>query len=148
MKGLLIEDDPSKAKKIQEWINVHFEFISLKLEGSYQTGLNAIFNSDYDFILLDMSLSNYDQTKGSFSGKPKMFGGSDILKEMRRYGKKSIVKVITQYNEFDGGLISMAELDQTLKKKYPDLYDGYIVFIAKQTAWEVSLREFINSIRK
>jgi CheY-like chemotaxis protein len=88
MKGLLIEDEPSKAKKIVKWFKKEMSNIEIQLESSYQTGLKAIFSANFDFILLDMSLSSYVQYKGNFSGKPKVFGGSDILKEMRRHGKK------------------------------------------------------------
>lgn len=146
MKGLLIEDDTAKADKIAELISSEFPDFSLNTVMSYQSGINEILEVDYDFILLDMSLPTYDQIKGNFSGKPKGFGGEAILKEMRRYKRKSIVKVITQYNEFDGGLISMRELDAQLYTNYPGLYHGYIVYIAKHTEWEEELFKFLKSL--
>jgi hypothetical protein len=54
--------------------------------------------------------------------------------------------VVTQYNEFDGGSISMNELDAELKKKYPHLYHGYILFNARETNWEDEIREFITTL--
>lgn len=146
MIGLLIEDDSAKANNIISVVNENFPSISLDMEMSYQSGINKIFENAYDFVLLDMSLPSYDQVKGSFSGKPKGFGGADILKEMRRYGKKSTVMVVTQYNEFDGGLISMADLDGTLKKTYPGLYRGYIVYNARRNDWKDSLITFLNTL--
>jgi len=94
-----------------------------------------------------MSLPTYDQGNGSFGGKPKGFGGSNILKEMRRYGKNAAVKVITQYNEFDGGSVSMEELDEQLQKTYPSLYKGYILYAAKRTDWQKKLCDFISSCK-
>jgi CheY-like chemotaxis protein len=148
MKGLIVEDDSAKASKISELINANFAEVELNLAMSYQSGINEILEVDYDFILLDMSLPTYDQIKGNFSGKPKGFGGEAILKEMRRYQRKSIVKVITQYNEFDGGLISLHNLNDQLKLNYPGLYYGYIVYIAKRTEWENELIEFLSKIVK
>ncbi|RFZ90100.1 hypothetical protein D0C36_22935 [Mucilaginibacter conchicola] len=145
MNGLLVEDDQTKANKIIDIINEKCPGVNLSLESSYQNGLNAIFNYPFDFILLDMSLPTYDQINGNFSGKPKGFGGSNILKEMRRYGKTAVVKVITQYNEFDG-TVSMKDLDAELKTTYPTLYRGYITYAAKRTEWVEELCEFIKSM--
>jgi hypothetical protein len=66
---------------------------------------------------------------------------------MKRYKKTSEVKVITQYNEFDGGSISIVDLDSELKEKYPNLYKGYIYYKSGQTDWQEHLNQFINSIR-
>lgn len=146
MRGLLIEDDTAKANKIAELIAEHFPQIQLNQAISYQSGINEILEYEYDFILLDMSLPTYDQINGNFSGKPKGFGGEAILKEMRRYKRNSIVKVITQYNEFDGGLISMQELDAQLKTNYSELYKGYIVYVAKHTEWQDELISFLQTV--
>jgi hypothetical protein len=146
MNGLLIEDDPAKALKVLDWISEFFPLYEMEHRLSYKTGLDAIFNNTYDFILLDMSLPTYDQGDGSFSGKPKGFGGRDIMKEMKRHKKISKVKVFTQYNDFDGGSISMAELDEQLKEKYSAIYQGYISYNSKQTDWQVELLEFLEQL--
>lgn len=147
MRGLLIEDDPEKATIILNYIKENFSDCNMKYVLSYQSGLKEIFTAEFDFILLDMSLPSYDQGSGNFSGKPRNFGGRDILKEMKRYGKFSTVKIITQYNEFDGGLISIKDLDFQLKQKYPSLYKGYIYYKSNRTDWEKELDDFINNIK-
>ncbi|GAB3713868.1 response regulator [Flavobacterium koreense] len=146
MNGLLVEDDPEKAMEILNYIKENFSNCQMTYRLSYQSGLKEIFNMDFDFILLDMSLPSYDQGAGSFSGKPRNFGGREILKEMKRYKKSSIVKIITQYNEFDGGLLSLKSLDSQLKTKYPQLYYGYIYYKSNQTEWEKELYNFINTL--
>lgn len=146
MNCLLIEDDPAKAKKIESYITDAYPDIILTQRMSYQSGLKAIFENTYDFILLDMSLPSYDQGAGSFSGKPKGYGGRDILKEMKRYNRISQVKIITQYNEFDGGLISIKVLDEQLTKKFSLLYKGYIYYNSKRTEWQDELKIFIDSL--
>ncbi|MEH6762954.1 MAG: hypothetical protein V7655_00510 [Aequorivita antarctica] len=146
MRGLLIEDDQIKASKIIEYITDNFDNIQIVHRKSYQSGIKQIFEEDFKFILLDMSIPTYDQEAGSFSGKPRNFGGRDILKEMKRYKKQSNVKVVTQYNEFDGGSISIVDLDSELNKEYPKLYKGYIYYKSGQTAWEEFLYQFIGSL--
>lgn len=146
MRGLLIEDDPEKAMEILNYIREKFPACDMTYKLSYQSGLKEIFCREFEFILLDMSLPSYDQGSGSFSGKPRNFGGRDILKEMKRYKKSSVVKIITQYNEFDGGLLSLKNLDTELKSKYSNLYYGYIYYKSNQTEWEKELFNFISSM--
>jgi len=146
MIGLLIEDDPNKASKILKYIEENHSSYSLIHRLSYQSGLKEIFKKDFDFILLDMSLPSYDQGQGSFSGKPRNFGGRDILKEMKRYKRKSKVVIITQYNEFDGGLISINDLDKQLNEKYSELYNGYIYYNSRQSSWMNKLSNFLKSL--
>jgi len=147
MNGLLIEDDPEKAKEILAFISEKFTNCEMSYKLSYQSGLKEIFSKRFDFILLDMSLPSYDQGNGNFSGKPRNFGGRDILKEMKRYKKYSIVKIITQYNEFDDGLLSLKSLDAQLKLKYSELYQGYIYYKSNQTEWEKELYNFIENLK-
>lgn len=146
MRGLLIEDDPEKAMEILNYIQEKFPTCDMTYKLSYQSGLKEIFCREFNFILLDMSLPSYDQGAGSFSGKPRNFGGRDILKEMKRYKKSSVVKIITQYNEFDGGLLSLNNLDKELKSKYANLYCGYIYYKSNQTEWEKELFNFISTM--
>ncbi len=146
MKALLIEDDIIKANKILDYVSENFPSISLIHRKSYQSGIKQIFEEDFDFILLDMSIPTYDQEQGNFSGKPRNFGGRDILREMKRNKKKSKVLVVTQYNEFDGGSISIKQLDDQLSEKYAELYMGYIYYKSGQTDWKDHLFNFINTI--
>lgn len=145
MKGLLIEDDPIKASKILHFLTENFAAYRLLHRKSYQSGIKQIFEEDFDFILLDMSIPTYDQDQGNFSGKPRNFGGRDILKEMKRNKKMSKVLVVTQYNEFDGGSLSIKELDTQLLENFPELYVGYIYYKSGQTDWEDNLFKFIKS---
>lgn len=144
MKGLIIEDDQIKASKIANFINEKLPDYKLIHRKSYQSGIKQIFEGDFDFILLDMSIPTYDQDTGTFSGKPRNFGGRDILKEMKRHKKYSKVLVVTQYNEFDGGSLSIKELDSQLKEKYPELYYGYIYYKSGQTDWQENILKFIK----
>lgn len=148
MRGLLIEDDPIKATKILDFLKDKFSSYTLLHRKSYQSGIKQIFEENFDFILLDMSIPTYDQDQGNFSGKPRNFGGRDILKEMKRNKKESQVLVVTQYNEFDGGSLSIKQLDSQLSEKYSELYKGYIYYKSGQTDWEDNLSNFIKSLTK
>lgn len=144
MKLLIIEDDPVKLNRIQSLVQADFPKIEIETKISYMGGITAILNKEYDFILLDMSLPRYDDLNNS--GNPKNFGGRDILKEMRRHKRQSKVIVVTQYNEFDDGLISIKDLDRQLSEIYPALYLGYIYYETQTNIWERELHDFISNI--
>ncbi len=142
-KVLLVEDDPSKASKISNYIKSKFDIDIIHM-ASYKSAVHRILNDLFDFIILDMSIPTYDSNEGAFSGKPKSFGGKNILKEMKRYRRFSSVIVITQYNEFDGGVISLEKLDEELRTKYSDNYRGYILYKNTGGDWDKKLHEFIT----
>ena len=149
MKILIIEDDPNKADKLLDFLKENYSSSQVSLRKSYQSGIKEIFESEseFDLILLDMSIPTYDQDQGNFSGKPRNFGGRDILKEMKRYNLFSKVIVVTQYNEFDGGSLSIKNLDNELSIKYSNLYQGYIYYKSGQSNWEKELLKFIDSMQ-
>lgn len=146
MKILLIEDDPIKASSIKDYIENLNTKNKVDIRGSYKGGIDYIFNQPFDCILLDMSIPTYDSEQNNFSGKPRNYGGKDILKEMKRYKRKGLVKVITQYNEFDGGSVSMKELDAELKSKYSSIYKGFIIYSIKKNDWKAELELFLNTL--
>lgn len=65
---------------------------------------------------------------------------------MRRHKRQSKVIVVTQYNEFDDGLISIKDLDRQLSEIYPALYLGYIYYETQTNIWERELHDFISNI--
>lgn len=145
MNCLIIEDDPIKMSHIETLVSSEFPEIVIHKCHSYMSGINAILSGEFCFILLDMSLPLYDDVFQN--SKPKNFGGRDILKEMKRHKKKSIVMVITQYNEFDDGSISMKDLDEQLTKIYPSTYHGYIHYETTKNIWQSELIAFIKELQ-
>ncbi|HEY5589754.1 MAG TPA: response regulator [Paludibacter sp.] len=146
MKILIIEDDPIKMSNIESLISSNFVNVDVVKCISYMGGVNEVLLNEFDLILLDMSLPLYDDVFQT--AKPKNFGGRDILKEMKRHKKKSCVKIITQYNEFDDGSISMKDLDAQLKNIYPSIYNGYIHYETKLNLWQTELIDNIKELKK
>jgi len=144
MRCLVIEDDSIKMSNIELLLSSKFPKIEVTKCSSYMSGVNEILKNDFDFILLDMSLPLYEDTFQT--AKPKNFGGRDILKEMKRNKRKAFVKVITQYNEFDDGSISMTDLDEQLKSIYPSIYQGYIHYETKLNLWQKELIQYVNNL--
>lgn len=145
MRCLIIEDDPFKLTNIRNLLSAKFPQIDITSCVSYMSGINKILEDNFDLILLDMSLPLYDESNTS---KAKNFGGKDILKEMKRRKKSSNIKVITQYNEFDDGSISMKDLDAQLRKIYPSIYQGFIHYETKKNLWQAELAQYIQTLIK
>ncbi|WPX20103.1 response regulator [Pseudomonas sp. 10S4] len=103
MKMLIIEDDEDKLKILEEFITTEFSGYSIETAKSYNSGLRAVIkgNKIYDFILLDMSMPNYDVSPSEpGGGNPESFAGSELLAQMKLRGIQTPTIVVTMFDAF------------------------------------------------
>ena len=100
MNLLIIEDDMSKIKKIKSFIEDNYQEFSVNEAHSYQSGMKNVLNFKPDVILLDMSLPTYDVSPREQGGRPRSFGGRDILYEIKRKKMSSRAIIVTQFEDF------------------------------------------------
>jgi CheY-like chemotaxis protein len=139
-KILLVEDDQNKLKQIGEFLNDsrdHLTDFALEIKKSYQSGLNAILNNQYDLILLDMSMHNFDKTAFETGGEFMQFAGEDILKEMDWNDIATSVVIVTQYDLI--GDKTLTELKKLWETNYPNIYKGTVYYSANETNWKTEL---------
>ena len=70
---------------------------------SYKSGLKELINNgeDYDFILMDMSMPNFDISEEEpDGGSHESFAGRDLLEQMKLREIESKVFIITQLDTF------------------------------------------------
>jgi len=149
MKILLIEDQQDKRDKISN-------FIQNEIEGDFQLvdkeslrgGLKEVVtNSEYDLILLDMSMPNFDPDPGiNVDSSPESFAGKELLEQMRLRDIKIPVIVITQFSSFEGGSITLDSLSKEFHSKYNDFYIGSVYFNSATDAWKNSLSNMLRSL--
>ncbi len=147
MKILIIEDDQNKLRQIKECLNEYFSTISIAEKYSYNTGLNALINSDYDLLILDMSMPTFDITPFETGGRPRIFGGKEILRQMKRKKINTPAIILTQFEKFGekGKSISLKEVCKELECTYQNNYKGCVYYNAAQNNWRV---ELIKAIEK
>ncbi len=143
-KILLIEDLPGKAKAIIDVIKYHFPNLIIDQRTSYHTAVETVLKNyeDYFIVLLDMTMSTYDENEDETGGEPEVVAGKRILERMFMRDIPLKVKVVTMYESFDGQRIR--DLDRELKMVSPDNYDGYIFFSFDKNEWKQELEAYIR----
>lgn len=140
MKILLIEDDDFKSADVMAYLHAS-GFEDVKLATSYKTGVRMAKESDYDFMIVDMTLPKYTDERGA--GKGSMPTGGEILinafLDMDIYVK---CVVLTQYDSFEGE--NMTIIDQRLKASCSDIYMGYIKYSTSEESWKNKLLNCIH----
>lgn len=140
MKILLIEDDDFKSADIITFLYTS-GFKDVDLATSYKSGVRMAKATNYDFMIVDMTLPKYTDERGA--GKGSMPTGGEILinaiLDMDIYVK---CVVLTQYDSFEGE--NMAMIDQRLKTSCSEIYMGYIKYSTSEESWKNNLLNCIQ----
>lgn len=147
MNFLLIEDDQHKSKQIINFLKESPIESEIVLKRSYQSGLKELLTQEYDLVLLDMQLPNFDIKPGEDGYKFRKLAGFDILRELSRKKKQCRVIVITQFETFGEGefYIDLLNLKQMLKSEFPNLYIATVFYSPDNTLWQKELIELIKN---
>ncbi len=149
MKILFIEDHPYKQGQVLGFLSEQYLEMRVTTKNSYNSGLKELKErgTDYDLVLLDISMPNYDISTEENGGDFLPFAGKLILKEM--YLREILTKVIvvTMHGSFEDGT-KMIDLDNHLRTEFRDNYIGYVYFSAVSTEWKKQLEVLINKIIK
>ncbi|MBX7109381.1 MAG: hypothetical protein K1X61_12095 [Chitinophagales bacterium] len=149
MKILFIEDHPYKLGQVMNFLSEAFPDAEVETRGSYNSGLKELIlhSKKYDFLLLDISMPNYDISPEENGGDFLPLAGKLILKEMylREIPTKAIV--VTMHGSFEDGT-KLSELDTKLKTEFSDNYVGHVYFTAVSTEWKEQLEKLIKQLHK
>lgn len=153
MKYLMIEDDEDKARTVQDFIRTEYPGSIGSVAKSLNSGLRALIGhrGSVDFVLMDMSMPNYDVTPEEPSGgPPESFAGKELLAQMKLRGIATPVIVITMFDKFGeaSGKISLERLTQDLSREYGDIYKGFVYYNAAQEGWKPSLRKLVDGLQE
>ncbi len=143
MKVLLIEDTEHKKDLIVSFLEAEFPNIELELRKSYNSGLREIIkNQDYELILLDMSLPNYDISLGETGGDFESMAGKFLLQEMYRRDININVAIVTMYKNYTD-----QEFNTGLRDSFKN-YLGVVYFnFNDPDSWKNELRNIFNTIQ-
>lgn len=125
MRVLVVEDDDDKLSKVVEFIQAQFGMIrEVKIAKSLQSGLIALLEEEFDLVILDMTLPNFDRNVTEDGGRTHAFGGREILRQMRRNRIATPTIVTTQFDRF-GEENDFTTLDE-LKRELEDSFANYL----------------------
>lgn len=146
----IIEDDPLKCSRLEQFIVERYPALGFSAYGSFNSGLKAIEENKPDFVLLDMTLPTFDRRLGAREGRLRPLGGYELLSKLRLKGISTRVIVITglvAFGEADHK-ISFEEVDQRCRKEFSGLFQGMIYYQQSDLEWCERLEILINGILK
>ncbi len=144
---LIVEDNEKKLEKLRTFLEAEFSTIGLEERTSYNSASKeiALNYTNYDLILLDMSMQTYDISNEESGGEPEPLAGKNILKQMYLRDIPTKVIVVTMYENYVDGT-RIKQLDEELSKDFPENYVGYIFFSHNNFDWSKNLKESINKL--
>ena len=148
MKILIVEDDHDKIEKIKEFLEEKYgSKATVVISESLRSALYKIQTiNDFDLVILDMSLPNFDINRQEpLGGTPESFAGKELMAQMSLRGLKIPVVVLTQYSVFDEGKITLDELKSEFANDFKDFYLGSVYYNAAVDGWKVELSAMIDS---
>lgn len=143
---LIIEDNAPKLQHIKDFCANNIQDSYLADRQSYNTAQQEVIfhGSEYDIIILDVSMNTYD-TKKDDNGEQEPLAGANILRFMKLRRIKTPVVVVTMYESFVDG-VRINALDERFKKQYGDIYKGFVYFNLKNEDWKEELLAKFNDI--
>lgn len=148
MKVLLVEDDENKRSQIEGFLNSSFPGIELEQAKSLQAGVRKIRSCNFDLVLLDMTLPNYDPSPDEPSGgSTHSFGGREFLKQSSRFGITTPVIVVTQFETFGKppATTNLEELNGALHRDFGATYRGAVYYHPAIVGWRQELLALIST---
>lgn len=147
---LIIEDDADKSKHIKLFLKDNYE-CHITEKKSYKSGLKELINNgeDYDFILMDMSMPNFDISEEEpDGGSHESFAGRDLLEQMKLREIESKVFIITQLDTFGESVnkLSLTELKKQMKEEFSPIYRDAIYYNKAQENWKTELKDKIGKL--
>lgn len=149
MKILFIEDHPLKQAQINKFVLEKFSGSQIESKNSYISGLKELIknHSNYDVLLLDISMPNYDISSEDSGGDWMPLAGKNILKEMYLRDIPTKAIVVTMHGSFDDGT-KITELDSELKKEFSDNYIGYVFYSQLNEDWKDKICQLLKTFEK
>lgn len=149
MKILFIEDHPLKQAQINKFVVEKFSDCQIESKNSYISGLKELIKNhrNYDVLLLDISMPNYDISSEDSGGDWMPLAGKNILKEMYLRDIPTKAIVVTMHGSFDDGT-KITELDSELKKEFSDNYIGYVFYSQLNEDWKDKICQLLKTFEK
>lgn len=150
MRILIVEDDEPKSREMKQYLSSLpvFKTALIVNRMSYQTGMEEIMTHPPDLLLLDMSIPNYDiSSDDQKGGRPRPFGGRDILREVHRKHLPSKVIIVTQFavlKDTDREEKTLEELKTTFEKDFPSHFLGTVFYRHAENSWQKPLNSLLE----
>jgi len=149
MPILVIEDDEHKRSRVVQHLRVSFPREEVGEAKSVQGGLAALLSGSWDLVVLDMTMPTFDIGGDEPGGRPQVYGGGEVLRQLQRKGLRTPVLLLTQFDQFGEGAdaLRLEQLDEKMHKLFPENYHGAIFYSVVSEDWREALTMKVEEIR-
>ena len=142
---LLVEDDENKRSQLLQMLSEQMSDAEVITAASFQAGLRRLREEHVTFVVLDMSLPNYDIGPEENGGEMRQLGGKDFLRRMVREGRRIPTVIVTQYETFGFGRdrVDLSGLRVELEAVYSGVCLGVIYYNSALDNWKQELKELL-----
>lgn len=147
MRVLIVEDDDEKASRVSFFIQANYVVDDLRIARSFHSGLREIIEGGADFVVLDMTMRNYDKSLDEDGGRPHPFAGREILRQMKRERISTPVVIFTQFDHFGDkeNRMTLDELTKELERRFQN-YLGTVYYHSGIDDWQEELGQIFDGL--
>lgn len=145
MDILIIEDNKNKLREISDFLKKYYLNCIIEEATSFKGGIKKVYENRWDLIIMDMTLPTYTITPTENGSSNKPVGGKDIMKRMLNRGILTPIIVITLFETFDGGRISLDSLNKEFENDFYEIWKGTVFY--ESDNWRIQLKEILDKIR-
>lgn len=147
MRILIVDDEAGKRAQVRDYIREKFASSETWEARSVQSAVELLRQQTFDLVVLDMRLTTYDASAADAGGRPRNFGGEEIMRKMERRSIAHPVIVLTQYTMFDdqGEFYSFHTLGERLRANYRN-FVSMIHFSQSNSKWKAELSAVIHKL--
>lgn len=145
MNILYVEDDEHKRNSILSFIKSKFNSVHIDIASSVQGGVCLGVEQEYDLILLDMTIPNFESSEGQGEGQSFKNGGEIIVRELLDEDVNFRCAVITQYETFNNETIE--QISERIAQRCGDKYLGFIKYNTLDEEWKDNLKRLLDNVK-
>ncbi len=145
MNILIVEDNKNKLAQVSLFLKEYYPDCIIEYVESFKAGVNKVYENKWDLIILDITLPIYTVTPIEDGGAAKPVGGKEIMKRMLNRHVFIPVIVITLFETFDGGKISLDSLNKEFEKDFSKIWRGTVFY--ESDDWRIDLKKTLDKMR-
>lgn len=146
---LIVEDEEPKLRHIREFAVERYPNSAIQAAGSVSSAIDALEDCLPDLVILDMSLPTFDVSAGESGGRPRGFGGREILRYMQMEEVDCPTLVLTGYEQFphpSGGAVPLSTLREEILSEFSEVVRAVLHFDSSLEDWKVQLKKSLDEM--
>lgn len=145
---LLVEDDSFKSDAIQSLLKSIKSDTEFILSTSVANAVDAIKDTLFDLIILDMALPSHPVVAGGGAPLSWLTGGMEILFELQSLERSDNCVIITQYPDIEicGELYPVEKAAKAIFENYGIYVQSCLEYSQTSQAWRVALAKIFNKL--